>query len=137
MDDHEPARPSGAPTNLVGTGSDVVTGLCLLFGAQWAGDALARLFGLPIPGTIVGIGLALVLVGFPMGRSLPIAARPLLHNLPLFLVPIGASLINQAEILRHEGFVLLLAVIGSTVLTMAATHVTFAVTMRWIEGQRR
>lgn len=117
----------------------MLAGLCLLFGAQWGGTVLARLLHLPVPGAIVGIGLTLLLMRFPMARSMPAslsaAARPLLQNLPLFLVPIGASLLDQTAILRREGL-LLLAVIGSTMITMVATHLTFALTLRWTERRR-
>lgn len=112
---------------------NVLAGLALLFTTQWTGDVLTRLLGLPIPGAILGIGLALLLMRFPMARSMQAAGRPLLHNLPLFLVPIGASLIDQADILRREGLVLLLAVVVSTMLTMVATQLAFTLALRWTQ----
>ncbi len=70
---------------------------CLFFvGLYLAGDYLSTRFALPIPGSIIGLGMALgffALRGKVDSRIKP-ASDLLLRYLPLLLVPVGAGVIR-------------------------------------------
>jgi holin-like protein len=102
---------------------------------QLAGEGLARLFGLPVPGPVIGLALmfaALVI----RGRLLPEAPAPqdtplgalagfLLANLSLLFVPAGVGIIGQSEVLARHGTGLIAALVVSTAATLAVTALVF------------
>jgi holin-like protein len=95
-------------------------GLTLIFLCQLAGEALVRLLGLPVPGPVAGMVillLGLVAAGGPSDK-LRLAGTGLLNHLPLFFVPAGVGLIAHGQRLKTDGFAILLAIVGSTLLTM-------------------
>ncbi len=73
---------------------------CLFFvGLYLAGDYLSTRFALPIPGSIIGLGMALAffaLRGKVDSRIKP-ASDLLLRYLPLLLVPVGAGVIRIVD----------------------------------------
>jgi holin-like protein len=98
----------------------MLQGLTLIFGCQLLGEALVRLLGVPVPGPVVGMVLlllGLVVAGGP-GEAVRRSGTSLLTYLPLFFVPAGVGLIAHGERLRSDWFPILLAIIGSTLLTM-------------------
>ncbi len=97
---------------------------CLFFAALYlAGDYLSTRFALPIPGSIIGLGMALGF--FTLRGKVDAAIRPcanlLLLYLPLLLVPVGAGVIRivnapPAGLWRLEAvlvFALFLGVLGT------------------------
>jgi holin-like protein len=95
-------------------------GLTLIFGCQLAGEVLVRLLGAPVPGPVAGMAIllaGLVVAGGP-AEALRHAGTGLLRYLPLFFVPAGVGLIAHGPRLRAEWFPILLAIVGSTLLTM-------------------
>lgn len=109
-------------------------GLLLL--CQLAGEIIVRYLALPLPGPVLGLVLLAggLLVAQAMGRirpetvdSLPIgkAAAALLSILGLLFVPAGVGAIDQIGLFREHGVALLLALIGSTVLTLLVTVAVF------------
>ena len=98
----------------------MLQGLTLIFICQLAGEALVRLLGVPFPGPVAGMVillLGLVVAGGPP-EGLRRAGHGLLAYLPLFFVPAGVGLIAHGERLRADWFPILLAIVGSTLLTM-------------------
>lgn len=98
----------------------MLQGLTVIFVCQLAGEALVRLLGVPFPGPVAGMVIllvGLVLAGGPP-ESLRRAGTGLLTYLPLFFVPAGVGLIAHGARLRADGLPILLAIVGSTLLTM-------------------
>ena len=98
----------------------MLQGLTLIFLCQLAGETLVRLLGAPVPGPVAGMVillLALVIAGGPV-ESLRRAGTGLLNYLPLFFVPAGVGLIAHGQRLKADWFPILLAIVGSTLLTM-------------------
>jgi holin-like protein len=98
----------------------MLQGLTLIFICQLAGEALVRLLGVPFPGPVAGMVILLfgLVVGGGPPEGLRRAGQGLLAYLPLFFVPAGVGLIAHGERLRADWFPILLAIIGSTLLTM-------------------
>jgi holin-like protein len=106
------ARPAGLLLQL---------GLLLLL--WWAGDALARLAGIGLPGSIIGFGLLLLLLatGWLPVRLIAPGANWLLDRMLLLFVPALLAILEYPQLLGLGGAkVLLVIVIGSAVV-MAVT----------------
>jgi len=102
-------------------GSITVLVLC-----QLAGEAIVRLFGLPLPGPVAGmviLFLGLVIRG-RVPKSLDRVARGILGNLGLLFVPASVGVMVQTDILAAEAVPITVAVLVSTVLTMVVSGLT-------------
>ncbi len=114
----------------------------LLLGCQLAGEVVARLVALPVPGPVLGMALLFgllalrgaVTVGAPTVEHTALGklAFGLLANLALLFVPAGTGIIRQGPVLLHNGTGLLVAVVVSTALTLAVTGGVFAVVARLV-----
>ncbi|MFU8895208.1 MAG: CidA/LrgA family protein [Gammaproteobacteria bacterium] len=98
----------------------MLQGLTLIFLCQLAGETLVRLLGVPIPGPVAG--MVILLLGLVVAGGIPAGLRRaghgLLTYLPLFFVPAGVGLVAHGSRLRSDWFPILLAIVGSTLLTM-------------------
>ncbi len=102
----------------------------LLF--QLAGEAIVRALGLPVPGPVIGMALmvaALAVRGGP-GEVLQATAQGLLKHLSLLFVPAGVGVMVHGARLGAEALAIGLAVIFSTVLTIAVGAWTFVIVAR-------
>lgn len=99
--------------------------LLLLF--QLIGEAIARGFGLPIPGPVIGfVLLALMLAASPETRhSIEPTAAGLLRNLSLLYVPAAVGVIQQWQLLRTEALPIAVALFVSTWAALAVTGLVF------------
>ncbi|MFC3146310.1 CidA/LrgA family protein [Piscinibacterium candidicorallinum] len=93
----------------------------LLF--QLIGETLAFTLKLPVPGPVIGLAL---LFGWLVWRPAAVAtikptALEVLRHLSLLFVPAGVGLMLHGERLATEGWKLLVAVVGSAVITIAVT----------------
>ncbi len=97
-------------------------GLAILLMLQAAGEGLAPLLRLPIPGPVVGLILLLVALQFPALRG-PVGAiaELLLAHLSLLFVPVGVGVIVHLDLVSRYGLQLLVAIVGSTWIGMAVT----------------
>ncbi len=111
--------------------------LTALLLCQLAGEAAARSLSLPLPGPVLGLMLMLALLaGFPRFAALmrPVA-QGILSHLSLLFVPAGVGVVGHLATLGGQTTALVLAVVGSTVLSIAAGAVTFAAVAR-LTGSR-
>lgn len=94
---------------------------------MFAGDVLSKSLNLPVPGQICAMALVFIFLCVcpRQAQSVEIVSTPLLKHLPFFLVPIGPNLIGQLPILKIEGVSIIVAIIGSTLLTLWVTQVVF------------
>ncbi|MBU3031538.1 CidA/LrgA family protein [Paracoccus marinaquae] len=107
--------------------------LAIILGFQLVGEVASRALALPLPGPVVGL---ILLVGSCLLRpALADRIRPatmgLLQHLSLFFVPAGVGIVAHWELLRTHGMGLALAVMGSTVLAIAAGALAFTLVARW------
>lgn len=114
----------------------------LLLSCQLAGETVARLIALPVPGPVLGMALLFGLLAL-RGRLRPGApavehtalgklAVGLLANLALLFVPAGTGVVQQGPVLLHNGFGLVVALLVSTALTLAVTGWVFATVAHWV-----
>jgi holin-like protein len=103
-------------------GRDAV-GLAIILACLEAGTAIRTVLGGPIPGSIIGMGLLLLLFAI---RKLPEAAvqaasADLLFILPALFIPLYAAPLSDADFWRHVGIVLLPAALGGAILMLLMT----------------
>lgn len=125
----------------------MIPALTLLLVCQLAGEALARLFGWPLPGPV--LGLVLLFAGLhlrdrfsataPVDPSaiettpLGLVAGVILANLSLLFVPAGVGIVRHAGTLAAHGAGLILALFVSTALTLVVTALVFRLVARAME----
>jgi len=100
---------------------------------QLIGEVLVHLFGLPIPGPVVGM-LALFLTLMARGRvSEPLhdTANGILQHLSLLFVPAGTGVMVHFARISGEWLPLVVAILASTALAIAAAALTMRVLMRY------
>lgn len=108
--------------------------LPLLFLCLAAGQVLHAAFGIPIPGTVIGI-LILLLGLYAVGRrgrpiALP-AADGLLAYFGLFFVPPGVGAAMRVESLAASWPAIVIGILGSSVITLVVTGRVTQTLLAW------
>lgn len=101
----------------------MLQGIAILLVFQLAGEAIARLLVLPVPGPVAGMVLLfgwLCLRG-AVPEPLEAVTRGLLARLGLLYVPAGVGILRYLAELRSDGLPILGAILVSTVLALLAT----------------
>ncbi len=99
-----------------------LTGLAWLLLCQSAGEALARLLHLRLPGPVVGLLLLLVLLRSPaVRRTVRACADALLAHLSLLFVPVGVGVMTHIAVLSQYGVRVAVALVLSTWIGLAVT----------------
>lgn len=99
-----------------------LTGLAWLLLCQSAGEVLARLLTLRLPGPVIGMLLLLVLLRWPAVRTgVAACADALLTHLSLLFVPVGVGVMTHLGVLGDYGLRLLLVLVLSTWIGLAMT----------------
>ncbi len=119
--DETPEAPASQPV-------DLVAALTALLLCQLAGEVivlgLRQIYpALAFPGPVIGMALmlaALVWRGVP-GADLDATASAILRNLSLLFVPAAVGIVQYGSALAEFGLALAVALIVSTVLTLAVT----------------
>jgi putative effector of murein hydrolase LrgA (UPF0299 family) len=106
--------------------------LATLLVFQLAGEVIARGLGLPLPGPVIGMAMLFVAVmASPrLAEGLRPVASGLLAHLSLLFVPAGVGVVGHLDLIAAEGAGLGLALVGSTVLAIAAGALTFRAVAR-------
>ncbi|MGB0733850.1 MAG: CidA/LrgA family protein [Pontibacterium sp.] len=97
-----------------------VKGFLVLLAFQYAGELIAYLAGLPIPGAVIGMLLLLItLIWYgKVPDFLRSTSMALLAVLSLLLVPPSVGLVAHLEILQDNALAITTALIFSTLLPM-------------------
>ncbi|WP_347139488.1 CidA/LrgA family protein [Paracoccus sp. SSK6] len=111
----------------------MIVALSLILAFELVGEILSRVGNLPLPGPVVG--LCLLVASCVLRPALADRLRPtaqgLLANLSLFFVPAGVGIVSHWPTLRDQGIGLAVAILGSTVLAIAAGALAFQAVARW------
>lgn len=112
----------------------MIGGLTLLLALQLVGEAAVRGLGLPVPGPVAGMALALAaFAALPRLRAAAApAAEAILGRLGLLFVPAGVGVVGHLGRLGADVWPLLAAVALSTLLAIAAGAAVFGWTARAI-----
>lgn len=110
----------------------MVPALAIVLGFQLVGEVISRGLGLPLPGPVVGlVGLVVAFRLVPgLAERLRAVITGLLGHLSLFFVPAGVGVIAHLAILREQGLALGAAIVGSTLLALAAGAWAFVLVAR-------
>jgi holin-like protein len=108
----------------------MLAALTTLLVYQLAGEVLAQALALPV----IGMALLFATLALRRGASAGLrdTANGLLAHLSLLFVPAGVGVMVHFARLGDEWLPIAVALVGSTVLTIAGT----AVTMRWLLRRR-
>jgi putative effector of murein hydrolase LrgA (UPF0299 family) len=103
---------------------------------QCLGEGLVFVFGLPIPGPVAGMLLLLAsLVAWPrLHEVVETGANELLRHLSLLYVPAGVGVIAAAVGVEGQWLAIVVAVVVSTLATMAVTGLVLQALTRTKEG---
>ena len=94
---------------------------------QLAGEVLARVLSLPVPGPVIGMALlfcTLVIrghLGRPIPQTMQHTAHVLLQHLSLLFVPAGTGVMIYLQLIADEWLPITAALIVSTIGGMAVT----------------
>ncbi len=101
---------------------DALRGLALLLVLQAAGEGITHGLRLPVPGPVVGMVLLMLALRIERARAAVQAiAELLLAHLSLLFVPVGVGVITHLDLLERSGARLMVAIVVSTWIGMAAT----------------
>ncbi|WP_372397275.1 CidA/LrgA family protein [Azospirillum sp. HJ39] len=106
--------------------------LTLLLLCQLAGELIARLLHLPVPGPV--LGMLLMFGGLLLRGGVPTAVQDtsagLLRHLSLLFVPAGVGVMVHATRLEAEALPIVVALFGSTLFGVAVTAKVMAALLR-------
>ncbi len=114
----------------------MIGSLAVILGCQLAGEVLARAFGLPVPGPVIGMAAMVGVLWLrdrfapPVLAGVEPAGRFLLAHLSLLFVPAGVGVVGNLDVLAAEWLALAVALMVSTLLTLVVSVVTFRVVAR-------
>ena len=111
--------------------------ITVLLGCQLIGEVLVRASGVPVPGPVVGMVLLFVglMVRGGVPEGLQQTAGGVLGYLSLLFVPAGVGVMAHLKLLRAEWDALLVALVGSTVATIAVTALVMTALRRLGSGR--
>lgn len=108
--------------------------LTVVFACQLAGEFIVAGTGLPLPGPVVG--MVILFAGLMVRGSIPENLEPvagaLLSNLSLLFVPAGTGIMVHLALLKSDGVAVSVALVVSTLLTVAVTGLM----MQWLGRSR-
>jgi holin-like protein len=101
----------------------MIRGMLILLGFLTAGEGVVGLFGLPLPGSVVGMGLLLValLRGWIALSAVEAVAGVLLAELGVFFVPPAVGVLQCGDLILREWPPILTALVGSSILVLLVT----------------
>jgi holin-like protein len=124
----------------------MLQGFFILLACQLIGESVSRGLDVPIPGPVLGIMLLLLILAIRgrqtgtdlAGRDAPLglAADGLLRNLGLLFVPAGVGIVQSFHLVLAHGVAIVVALIGSTIITLSVTVCVFRLVSRAVSGRR-
>lgn len=116
----------------------MIPGLLALLACQLAGEFLARLLDLPVPGPV--LGMVFLLVWLQVREPAPDSglvrvSEGLLKHLQLLFVPAGVGVVQYLSLIGASAVPIVLGLMVSWFLALAVTAGTMAGLLAW--GRRR
>lgn len=110
----------------------MVQGLLFVLLFQLIGELAVVSLGLPLPGPVLGMVLLLIVLlnRKQVPSSLRVVSDALLANLALLFVPAGVGLVLHFELLKSEWWIILLAIVISSIGAAFITALVFASLLR-------
>jgi holin-like protein len=114
-----------------------INGITLLLLYQLAGEICVLLLGLPLPGPVLGMIMLLItlIIRGRVDESLDGSSTALLSHLSLLFVPAGVGIMVHFERIAGEWLPITVALLLSTLVTMAATAAIMLLATRLLTGR--
>lgn len=115
-----------------------INGVTLLLIYQLIGEVTVLFLALPVPGPVLGLILLFItlMIRGNTPTSLEQSSHTLLNHLSLLFVPAGVGMMVHLNLLADQWLPILLTLVLSTLITLAATAATFWLSSRWLSGRR-
>lgn len=106
--------------------TQIVVQSAFLAGLWFAADQAARRLNLPVPGSVIGLAVLLVLLltGGVAPKWVKAGADWLLSNMLLFFIPAAVAVVQYGGLFKSDGWRLALVVVAGTLTVMIAVAVT-------------
>lgn len=113
----------------------MIGAIAQLFVCLLAGEAIHRVTGVPLPGSVIGLGVLLLWLGVVRRErpTLGLVSGWLTAHLSIMLLPPAIGVIDQGALLSRYGLGIVVAVVTSTLLTLAVTAWVFIGVLRLTE----
>jgi putative effector of murein hydrolase LrgA (UPF0299 family) len=117
----------------------MIISLTIILLCQLLGEVVARGFGWPVPGPVLGMLFLLAFLALrgrirktvpEFGRTLDSTGKGLLAHLSLLFIPASVGVVQRLDVLETYGVGLVVALVVSTFVTLVVTVVTFVVVSR-------
>ncbi len=117
----------------------MIVSLTVILLCQLIGEVIARGFGWPVPGPVLGMLILLAFLSLrsrigktvpEFGRALEATGKGLLAHLSLLFIPASVGVVQRLDVLAAHGAGLVVALVVSTFITLVVTVVTFVVVSR-------
>ncbi len=110
----------------------MIHALLALLACQLVGEAAQRVLAIPLPGPVIGMLLMLCLLAASQrfAEFMRPTAQGILANLSLLFVPAGVGVVGHISTLGTQAVSLLIAVVVSTLLAIAAGALAFVAVAR-------
>ncbi|HEX7338949.1 MAG TPA: CidA/LrgA family protein [Rhodanobacteraceae bacterium] len=117
----------------------LVVQVALLVGVCMVGDAASRMWHLPVPGSVLALGVVLLVlaVKWVPAAGLRRGADWLLAEMLLFFIPAVMAVSQHMALLRAEGLRILAVILLGTLLVMTATAWLVDRMWRWEQKRAR
>lgn len=101
----------------------MLSALTLILICQLAGELVTRFFSLPLPGPVAGMALlfGLLVIKGSIPQEIGAVSDALLRHLALLFVPAGVGVMAHFDLLGQEWLPISVALVGSTLATIAVT----------------
>jgi len=101
----------------------MLSALTLILTCQLAGELVTRFFSLPLPGPVAGMALlfGLLVIKGSVPQDIGAVSDALLRHLALLFVPAGVGVMAHFGLLGQEWLPISVALVGSTLATIAVT----------------
>jgi holin-like protein len=116
---------------------DFLTGVTILVIYQLIGEVAALLLRIPVPGPVIGMALLFLTLVLRRGSAATLdgAAASLLNHLSLLFVPAGVGVLVHFHRIGNEWLPLTVALVLSTLLTLAVTALVMRAMSRLVAGE--
>lgn len=117
----------------------MIVSLTIILLCQLVGEVIARGFGWPVPGPVLGMLMLLAVLSLRdrigtrvpgLGRAIDSTGKGLLAHLSLLFIPASVGVVQRLDVLAAHGAGLVVALVVSTFLTLVVTVVAFVVVSR-------
>lgn len=97
--------------------------LGLVLAILFLSEILQSYFALPIPATIIGMLLLLILLSFKIVRISWISriSKTLLDNLSIMFVPAGVAIMNELDIFKGHMLAISITIFATTIMVIVVT----------------